>query len=426
MKKLIFSFLCCLVIFSIVAPLVIADPLSAVSPWYCTLRGEDKGAFKVSFNPDRSLSGVGGTKTRGVISIGETYEFYFETNKFSGTYHITGDFGNDAGSFEGKINNKGNKFSCEFFSDSGNKYRVRGLTRPSNTMIDQSYYWTIKGADEGYFIVEPGQSGIDDIFHLSGSGETKKLGSGDIEIFGYADGKKKIYGSWFADGDQGSNYGTFKGKGKKLRIKGKAKDPSGKVFRIRATDLRYFADEFDYPTEDYYGWNWLWYRPSGPGCDWVYHPGEDMGGDLSTPIYAVGNGVVVFAGYQGRYTGNIVVIKHTALPNTKFRLPGGGRARTVWSAYYHMSKIDGKNVKRNRAIQRGIRVGFMGGFPLGSGENVHLHFEVRKRNIWNGSAYNAPPEKSVCFKSLEWILDKFVCPTKFIELNRPVSVSTLR
>ena len=183
------------------------------------------------------------------------------------------------------------------------------------------------------------------------------------------------------------------------------------------------SDGFGYPLRNYYPMKqgFLEKNERTHGCPISYHPGEDVGSSPNTPIYSASNGRVVFAAFQNNFSGYIVVIEHTCPPGIKFKIPGGGEADKVWSAYYHMAKIDEENVALNKVVSRGKRIGFLGDFPHGSNERHHLHFEIRKINMWNGSAYISAGnrEYTLCKKPKEWVAEKFVCPSKFIKLNRP-------
>ena len=83
--------------------------------------------------------------------------------------------------------------------------------------------------------------------------------------------------------------------------------------------------------------------------------------------------------------------------------------------------VDEKNIAFHRVIRRGMRIGFMGDFPHGSGKRYHLHFEIRKVNLWQGSAYISAGKREygICRKPAEWIAERFVAPSEFIKLNRP-------
>lgn len=193
----------------------------------------------------------------------------------------------------------------------------------------------------------------------------------------------------------------------------------GKLFAVELPDPK-VADGFDYPLRKYFpiklGFLEKFVRPIG--CPLHYHPGEDVFNFPGTEIYSAANGTVIFDEYQNKFSGYLVIIEHVAPPGAKFKLPDGGEIDKVWSAYYHMSKIDESNVALNKVVKKGARIGFMGDFPHGTGKRYHLHFEIRKKNLWNGSAYTYK-KNTVCQKPKEWVADKFVCPNKFIRLNRP-------
>ena len=182
------------------------------------------------------------------------------------------------------------------------------------------------------------------------------------------------------------------------------------------------SDGFDFPLPGYFptGNRFLERNVRSLGCPLSYHPGEDVAGHLGSAIHACSNGTVVFAECQNEFSGYVVILEHAAPPGIRFKLPGGKTAEKVWSAYYHMSGIDPQNVGLNRVVKRGQRIGYMGDFPHGSGKAIHLHFEIRKVNLWKGSAYISAGRKehSICKKPEEWITDHFVCPSDFIKLNR--------
>lgn len=86
------------------------------------------------------------------------------------------------------------------------------------------------------------------------------------------------------------------------------------------------------------------------------HEGVDMAGPVGTPIFATGEGVVIFAGWQRGY-GNLVKIQHALGTETR---------------YGHMSKI---RVKTGQKVSRGSQIGDMGNTGRSTGS--HLHYEVR-------------------------------------------------
>jgi murein DD-endopeptidase MepM/ murein hydrolase activator NlpD len=93
------------------------------------------------------------------------------------------------------------------------------------------------------------------------------------------------------------------------------------------------------------------------------HAGIDFRASHGTPIYAVTDGTVQFAGRNGGH-GNYVKINH-----------GGGLA----TGYAHMSRIAVSNGAR---VRRGQVIGYVGSTGLSTGP--HLHYEVFR----NGAAVN--------------------------------------
>ncbi|WP_299363272.1 M23 family metallopeptidase [uncultured Paracoccus sp.] len=103
---------------------------------------------------------------------------------------------------------------------------------------------------------------------------------------------------------------------------------------------------------------------SGFGPRWGRkHQGLDMAGPVGTPIFATGDGVVTFAGWQRGY-GNLIKIEHELGTETR---------------YAHLSKI---RVKAGQKVSRNSQIGDMGNTGRSTGS--HLHYEVRV----NGQAVN--------------------------------------
>lgn len=89
------------------------------------------------------------------------------------------------------------------------------------------------------------------------------------------------------------------------------------------------------------------------------HAGIDLHGRFGDPIFAAGDGVVVYAGPSSGY-GNIIVIHH-----------GGG----LYTVYAHMYANQIK-VLPGQQVKRGQKIAEIGNAGLST--NPHLHFEVRK------------------------------------------------
>lgn len=91
---------------------------------------------------------------------------------------------------------------------------------------------------------------------------------------------------------------------------------------------------------------------------WRAHLGVDYGAPIGTPVRAVGDGVVEFAGVQNGY-GKVVYVQHA------------GERSTV---YAHLSRID---VKKGQRIDAGQRIGAVGATGWATGPHLHFEFRVR-------------------------------------------------
>ncbi|MDD3846593.1 MAG: peptidoglycan DD-metalloendopeptidase family protein [Syntrophorhabdaceae bacterium] len=92
----------------------------------------------------------------------------------------------------------------------------------------------------------------------------------------------------------------------------------------------------------------------------VYRPhrGIDYAAAAGTPVSALGDGVILFAGRRGGY-GKLVTIEH----------------RNGYRSYYgHLSRVK-KGIRRNVKVTQGEVIGFVGSTGLATGP--HLHFEMR-------------------------------------------------
>ena len=90
--------------------------------------------------------------------------------------------------------------------------------------------------------------------------------------------------------------------------------------------------------------------------EWKRHEGVDYGAPIGTPVHAVGDGVVAFAGQQNGY-GNVIQVQH---------------ADNRMTVYAHLSKID---VKPGEHVSQGEHIGDVG--MTGWATGPHLHFEFR-------------------------------------------------
>jgi murein DD-endopeptidase MepM/ murein hydrolase activator NlpD len=91
------------------------------------------------------------------------------------------------------------------------------------------------------------------------------------------------------------------------------------------------------------------------------HHGLDYAAPTGTPVSAIGDGVIAFAGYRGQY-GKLIIIRH----------PNG------YKTYYgHLSRIE-KGLKKGKKVKQGQVIGYVGATGLATGP--HLHYEVRVNN----------------------------------------------
>jgi murein DD-endopeptidase MepM/ murein hydrolase activator NlpD len=90
---------------------------------------------------------------------------------------------------------------------------------------------------------------------------------------------------------------------------------------------------------------------------WRAHKGVDYGAPTGTPVRAVGDGIVEFAGWQNGY-GNVIEIRHS---NNRSTL------------YAHLSRID---VKRGQRVDQGAHIGAVGSTGWATGPHLHFEFKV--------------------------------------------------
>ena len=87
------------------------------------------------------------------------------------------------------------------------------------------------------------------------------------------------------------------------------------------------------------------------------HMGLDLDGDGGEPIGAIANGAVVVAGHF-KNTGRAVWVEH---------------GDELFTAYFHMSRVD---VKEGQRVKRGQRLGWVGATGLATGPHLHLQARV--------------------------------------------------
>ena len=91
------------------------------------------------------------------------------------------------------------------------------------------------------------------------------------------------------------------------------------------------------------------------------HHGLDYAAPVWTPVSAIGDGKIVFAGYKAGY-GKLVIIRH----------------RNGYDTYYgHLARI-AKNIRTGKKVDQGQVIGNVGTSGLSTGP--HLHYEMRINN----------------------------------------------
>lgn len=93
--------------------------------------------------------------------------------------------------------------------------------------------------------------------------------------------------------------------------------------------------------------------------EWRAHRGIDYAAPAGTPVWAVADGTVAFAGRKGGY-GNIVVLKHQKPYST---------------AYAHLSRF-ARGIRPGKRVKQGEVIGYVGATGLATGPHLHYEFRV--------------------------------------------------
>lgn len=119
------------------------------------------------------------------------------------------------------------------------------------------------------------------------------------------------------------------------------------------------------------------------------HQGWDLYALPGTPCYAIADGVVVDAYYNGSYGNNIVL-----------QFAHGGQ--NLYAAYCHLSVM----VVRHGRVKRGDFLGLTGNTGNATsmrGEDQHLHFEIRTtRHLGNGLEGRLNPARLYGLAPVGW------------------------
>jgi murein DD-endopeptidase MepM/ murein hydrolase activator NlpD len=155
--------------------------------------------------------------------------------------------------------------------------------------------------------------------------------------------------------------------------------------------------------------NWMISNPFLTSNALGYEPGMDLSlaldpnADLGEPVYAIGDGEVVFAGFVPDSWGGLVVIAH---PNALVRLPDGNqRIQTVFSRYSALSEKE-IMVEPGESVSRGQQIGTIGLTP-GTTSGSHLHFDIIYSDIANSLPRYWPESK-------DDVIANFVDPLQFL------------
>lgn len=93
--------------------------------------------------------------------------------------------------------------------------------------------------------------------------------------------------------------------------------------------------------------------------EWRAHRGIDYAAPTGTPVRAVADAVVAFAGWQGGY-GKLVILNHQKPYST---------------AYGHLSRF-APGVRPGRRVEQGDVIGYVGATGLATGPHLHYEFRV--------------------------------------------------
>lgn len=129
----------------------------------------------------------------------------------------------------------------------------------------------------------------------------------------------------------------------------------------------YFANRRFHPILRYY-------RP---------HHGIDYAAQRGTPVSAIGDGKVIFAGRKGGL-GKLIKIRHNS----------------VYESWYgHLSRY-GKKIRKGRYVKKGQVIGYVGSTGLSTGP--HLCFRIKKRGrLVNFLKLKLPPAKRLTGKQMK-------------------------
>lgn len=144
------------------------------------------------------------------------------------------------------------------------------------------------------------------------------------------------------------------------------------------------------------------------------HLGIDYAAPVGTPVQAVADGTVKFAGWKGGF-GNFVEIHH---------------ANDYTTMYGHLKSF-GKGVKVGAKIKQGATVGYIGSTGLSTGP--HLDFRIKEKNKFldflkmknrNSAVRDVPPERRAEFDELVQLYLKELNGAKQADQPKPAAEET--
>ena len=130
------------------------------------------------------------------------------------------------------------------------------------------------------------------------------------------------------------------------------------------------------------------------------HHGLDYAAAAGTPVSAVGDGAILFAGWSGDY-GNLIIIRH----------------RNGYKTYYgHLSKI-GAGIRTGIQVDQGRIIGYVGATGLATGPHLHYEMRIADRPV-NPMSIKAEPgtpiakEKLAAFRQVRDRMDPILASIK--------------
>ncbi len=95
------------------------------------------------------------------------------------------------------------------------------------------------------------------------------------------------------------------------------------------------------------------------------HKGVDYAAPAGTPVHAIGDGYVRFAGWKGGY-GRLIVIRHTNREHS--------------TAYAHLRRF-ARGIRKGVRVHQGQVIGYVGMSGLATGPHLHFEFRIRNRPV---------------------------------------------